>query len=262
MPGPYPSIEDIFNLARVTVQDAMEGGAGRVITDSWAPLITLLNAAVIEYQRDLENGGVETLRRELFASPITPINGRYGLGVPDPATFQNLSYTGFFDGLNTTSAVALPADLLTPLRLWESTTSSYTPFDAVLQAEAGLHSGMQSGSIGQWEWRGDAIWWNGSTLTKDIRLRYQARAGPWPLTLPPAQFPNTVVPFADSLDPLANLIAYAICAARLPPGGAAEMRQNYEKAKTQIINRSVRQRQGARYHRPSYGDEEDYPFWY
>lgn len=267
-PGPYPVIEDVFNLTRVIVDDAMAGstgtlGEGRIITDNWIPLLTILNNAILEYQRDLESHGVETLRKEVVLTPITPINGPLGLGVTDPACWQYLSYLGLYDGSVLKGPVALPPDMMVPLRVWSRMAGNDVSFEEVYPASAGLQSIRQGINLGRWEWRGDAIWWNGSVVSQDVRIRYQGRVMPYPLDLSPGKFKTTQLPFADCLDALAYKCAYHVCAPRLPAGGAGDLLEMYNLIVGNITNaRGTRPKQRTRYARPGYGDEEDYPFWY
>ena len=100
---PYPSISDVLNLVRVFVNDTLAGsnatpGEGRVFTDSAPFIIPMLNASLQAFQRDLENSGVPTMRKEVFIYNVPVITSSGGAGVPDPSVQQYLSFGGFFNG--------------------------------------------------------------------------------------------------------------------------------------------------------------------
>lgn len=268
MSGTYPTIEQILNLARVYLNDVMPGltgtiGEGTQLFDSWPPALTVLNDAIDTYQQDIGLHGVPTFIQEAIITPITPINSSLGPGTPNPAAWQNLGFAGFFDGETQYSTPVLPSNLILPLRLWQRTSgaSEDLSFMEVYPISSGLESVRQGIGLGRWEWRGDLIWFNGSTLTKDLRLRYQATAN-IPLTTQPSQFSTVTVPFLDSWQPLAYRIAFVFSQGRVPPPISAALESLYDKAVSRITARHTRQAQRTRYARPAYGDEEEYPFWY
>src|SRR5690348_11875607 len=208
MAGLYPSIEDVFNLARVELNDAFAGansvqGEGRIFVDSWPPTITHLNEAIAQFKRDLENSGVTTNRTEVFYTSLPPINSSLGVGIPNPSAQQYLGFSGFFDGLTLLPSPTLPSDLITPLEIWSRNSGTNLTYGKIDPASDGLPSMYQDYTLGQYEWRGDSIYFNGSLVSNDLRLRYEAGLVPISTTLNPSLFPTTTIGFLDSTQPLA-----------------------------------------------------------
>lgn len=258
--GGYPSIEDWANLVRVYVNDTFKGatgtaGEGRIFTDGAPFVIPILNAALSDYQRDLDNSGVPTLTNEVIFYNLPPINSAAnGVGVPNPAVQQSLTYTGFFDGYLNYNTFLLPSDLIAPKRIWQRTTGTNLTFTLVQPAASGLRSMYQNFGIGEWEWRMDGLFWNGATIGKDIRLRYTKQVAFYGNTLSPSVFPTTPLPFRESVECLAYLGAEKFCSSRLPPGGTADLLARYRTEMDKVINRQIKDMQTRKYARLAYGD--------
>ena len=263
----YPSIETLLNLVRVRVNDTFAGasqtpGEGRIYTDAAPWVLPSLNAALSKYQRDLDNSGVPTSAREVFLFNIPPINSPIGVGVPNPAVQQNLNYSGFYDGYQNYADPFLPPDLIAPQKIWQrnsGTNLTFTPFD---HAPEGLPSVLQNLSLGMWDWRGDVIYWNGATQPKDIRLRYSNLIQFYD-NVDPDDFPTTPLPFRESVDCLAYLMAAEFCEPRLPPNACLELTAHYNTEIAKVINRQVKKLQSVRYSRGEFGDsgEGGYGGW-
>lgn len=257
----YPSLETLLNLVRVRLNDTFKGvtgtaGEGRVFVDSAPFILPLVNSALSKYQRDLDNAGVPTKITEVFLTNFPPVNGPSGVGVPDPAVQQNLNYSGFFDGFVNYDTPALPSDLLVPKDIWERSTGTGLSFTPVAHAVGGpLLSCNQNFSIGNWDWRGDAIFWNGALVAKDIRLRYVSQISFFE-GLNPTDFPTTPLPFRESIDCLAYAVAEDFAASRLPPGATADLQTKYKTELDKIINRQVRGMQGTSWRRVGYGEDD------
>lgn len=257
----YPSIEQVFNLARVYLNDAFAGatgtlGEGRIFTDTWTPNLTILNDAIDTYQLDLEDANVLSLRKETIITNIPVIWSAYGQGTPDPAALQNISFAGFFDGTNQTTTPALPTDLVLPLEISQRTTGTDLTFAPMSESPGMIESQYQDFNLGTWEWRTDAIYWNGALTNKDIRLRYQATYA-IPLSVAPSAFPTTYITLMDCLRPLAAQVAYIFSASRNLPGGANGLLAEYNMALARVIQRYTRQKQSIVYERSPYGQDGD-----
>jgi hypothetical protein len=181
--GPaYATVASVTNLARVYVNDTFKGatgtpGEGRNFIDSGPFMVPLINEALNQLQRDLETAGVTTLRKEAIVYSIPAVDGANGAGVPDPAAQQSLGFAGLYDGSNLWTNIVLPPDTLTPVRLWQRSSGTGLPFTDFPECTTGLISRNQDFKLGEWEWRGDAIYWNGALVPKDVRIRYTAQAG-------------------------------------------------------------------------------------
>jgi len=271
----YPTLDEIFSSVRVYLNDTFKGvtqtyGEGRVFTTSaanmWTPSITILNLATQALQRDLKGYGVKTTMEEIFYASIPPVNGPQGLAVPDPTVQCYLDFNGYWDGSvlhgnpptpsNPSGDPSLPINLLMPLDIWERDASSNLDFGPISQAQNGLPSIYQSYSLGLWEWRGNAIYFNGAIIPKDMRMRYVASRLPkFPVTLDPKLFPITYIPFPDTLDVLALRTAYIFSESRLPAGGANELLAQYNEGVTKIAGDTVKRMQRTKFsRRPAVGD--------
>lgn len=242
---PYPTVEQVMNRARAIANDSYRNGQGRILTDNAPFTVEYVNGALEELQDRLRNNAVITLIQDnIILTPIT------ALAAPDPAIQVAIMYTGFFNGTTMVSAPALPSNVVTPLVLWERQTGSGLPFVEMTQPREGLPSRFQGNWLGLWEWRQDAIWFNGSTVNEDIRMRAQ-------ISLPMVS-PNSTTSFADtqigilaSINALANLVLYQYAKAR----GAQALQTaqiDAEKYIKLILNRYTRQAQRVPYRRQPY----------
>lgn len=255
---PYPFISDVTTLLRVTVNDSFTVNgiplAGRILNDSNAVIIPLLNLSLSQLQRDLERAGAyQPYKKEVVILAIPVLVGANGAGNPDPTAQQNLNFSGFFNGsAQVAPPPALPNDLLSPVALWNRPNGTALPFNELPPAAGGLQSRYQDAtSLGDWEWRGDSIWWNGCLVQQDIKIRYTAGIPKFPMTLQPADFPKTTIPLLDSEQALANYMAYIFCRSRLPPGAAAELLSDYTQAKQGMVSRAVKEKQSSTFERTS-----------
>lgn len=267
MAGLFPTIEQIFNLVRVEINDAFKGansvnGEGRIFIDTWSPVITHLNEAIDQFKRDLENSGVTTNRTETFYTSLPVIDSSAGSGVPNPSAQQYMSFTGFFDGLNTTATPALPSDLIVPLEIWSRNSNTNLDYGKMTPAADGLPSVYQDYTLGMYEWRGNAIYFNGSLVQNDIRLRYEAGLTPISTSLSPSAFSTTTVGFLDSTQPLALYTAYIFCANKGPAGTGNDLLARYEKVVSRICNRNTKMKQRTVYERNPYGETGDTFGWF
>ncbi len=130
--GLYPSVEQVNNLVRVLVNDTFAGanklvGEGRVYTDTWTPNITILNAAILQFQRDLEVRGVPTTReitqvisnqtfvltQATAAAGSTTYTGTIPIGVGNGLLGAQVKITGFANSLNNGTFVCLSSTATT-----------------------------------------------------------------------------------------------------------------------------------------------------
>jgi hypothetical protein len=246
----YPTVEAVMNRARAYVNDAYQGGAGRILTDSAPFSIEYLNGALENLQdmlRDYE--AVSLIKDNYIMSPIAAIAN------VDPSVQINVSFTGFFNGVSQVALPTLPADMLVPLFLWERTTGANLPFSPMEQPQSGLPSYYQGQSLRFWEWRNDAIWMMGSQSTEDLRLRYKAQL--LPIAAPSTQAPwsGVSIVIQASVEALAHLVAYRYARARGSQMGMI-FKADADDAKRSIMNRYVLQSQGSRHERVPYNRDD------
>lgn len=261
----FPTIEQVLILARAHLNDTYAGatntpGEGLIFTDDNPSVLPFLNDAIADFQRELHDNSIETLVAETFILNIPPVNGPLGMGVPDPTVQQNLNYSGFFDGNSNTSTIMLPSDCLVPDEVWQRLNGSGQPFSRVA-GPTRLLSSYQGLSLGNWEWRGDAIYWNGSLVAMDIRLRYTRTVSFFASTTPVSSFPSTSIPLADSLTCLGLGCAIKFSAARTQPGATAELQAKWQNAMDGVVTRAVKGQQNCSDAQEAYGGPNDWVYY-
>lgn len=192
-----------MELVRSIVNDTFPGIAGtqgRIFTNDAEFTLPFLNSALRKVQRQLRIEGV--------TFPI--IDGWLLRGVPavvqaDPSVFINVGFTGTNNGTTSSATPYLPGNLLQPYTLRQRVTGSNLPFTPMVQAQEGLPSAYQNNGMGMWEWRGYALWMNGSLQEHDLMLRYQS--GQPPINVAANKFSTTPIYIIDSQDAIANLMA-------------------------------------------------------
>jgi hypothetical protein len=255
----YPTIEDVFNLTRVIINDAFSSGAGRIFIDTWTPNLTILNLAIQTYQRDIEDSGVAALRKETIITGLPSITG----GEPDPAILCRLGFDGYDDGSGSVNtSYKLPTDCILPYELWQRNNGTSLTFSIVAFAAGHVPSQYQDYSLGQWEFRSDSIYFNGSLVTKDVQIRYQASAATV-LGTSTANFSTTKIELMDCLEPLAYRTAYIFSMGRAGSNpNTAALLAHYERAKNAIVQRYLRAQQFATWEKEPYGQTGDLFGWF
>jgi hypothetical protein len=237
----YPLAENVLNLARSAVNDMLRGTPGSILTDT-APFTNVyLNAAVRRVQRELANNGITSnLRDNVILTPLTPAVGA------DPDLQVYVSQMGYFDGTNMNSTPTLPVDLIVPLEVWERQTNAAADFQYMQQPQEGLRSRRPGSYFGLWEWREDRINMTGSTITEDLRVRYEAAISRIAIPVAPLTYANVTIPITDSEDALASAVVLQYSRTR---GSAMrqEAQQWFNDEMFQLINRHVRRDQHVNY---------------
>ena len=234
-----------MNRARAIANDSYRQGKGRILTDDAPFTVEYVNGALEELTDRLRNNAVITLIQDnIILGPIT------ALAAPDPAIQVAIMYTGFFNGTAMATLPKLPSNILSILALWERQVGSGLPFVPMQQAQTSLPSCFQDNWLGLWEWRQDALWFTGSTIDEEIRMRAQISL---PIVAPNAttSFADTQIGILASINVLANLVLYQYAKAR----GAQALQTaqiDSEKYIKLILNRYTRQAQSRPYRRQAY----------
>lgn len=212
----FPSLLDIANLVRSFVDDDKRGatgtaGEGQILVNNSAlpqsvTLQNFMNSAIREVRRDCGIMGQPTFIRDNYLLlGLPPINSSLGVGVMNPAVQQSLQVVGFFDGLEMNPDFLLPSDLLQPLELWERLTGTVNPFSEMRQSTGALRPRNQINALVDWEFRGNAIWFNGAIQSRDVRLRYIGSLAS--LAASSIDWSQTFVPIPDCQEAVADKIA-------------------------------------------------------
>lgn len=266
----FPSLLDIADLVRSFVDDDKRGatgtaGEGQILTNN-TPGTTLpqsvtlqnfMNSAIREVRRDCGIMGQPTFIRDNYVlTGLPPINSNLGVGVMNPATQQSLSLVGFFDGVNMNANFLLPSDILQPLELWERLTGTVNPFSEMRQSMGALRPRNQINALHDWEWRGNAIWFNGAILSRDVRIRYVGSLAS--LAASSIDWSQTFVPIPDCQEAVADKIAVRY-ARRLGSPQVQELTQQADRSMLRLRQTVVRARQRIDNRRPMFsGDGNGY----
>lgn len=252
-----PSIADVCRRLRVYVNDTGNNGAGRIIPNTNPVIYDLLNSAVFQLQRDLENYGYKANVQEAIFYSVPPIYGANGSGIIDPAALQNLNFTGFFNGRQQLTLPVLPGNLITPLQAWQRTSGTQNYFGGFKQSESALMSANQGIDMGSWEWRNNAIYWNGSTQTNDVKLRFSCTNQVYtPVNAAPADFSQIFLPFIEDSQPIAAWMAYEFTRGR-PNVDPSAFMEAYSQSMLGMADRIVKAKQAAPVSRQDAGSDED-----
>ena len=256
--GPYPTYEQVMNLARAYVNDTMAGstgatGEGQIFTDSAPMTLPFLRAVTAELYQELGNtGGGVVIRDNYVLTGLPAMMTTGGQAGPDPATQVSISYEAYFNGWTNDSNFYLPPDMIAPLMLWERTSGTDDDFGEMSEAQNGLQPTQQTTYQGCWEWRGDAIWMPGSLQAEDIRMRYACQL--WLLDVDDIPNLDTVrVPIADCENALALKLAADYGFAR-GSEQQATAEQKAQKAVRLLQNRYIRAQQAIDYRGDAYGE--------
>lgn len=244
--APYDFLESVLNVARTRLNDAIQSLGGDILTDTQPFTATMVNSAWRKLQYFLANLGHSRLKQTFIAYALPVVAST------DPASQTLWSWTQFFDGVGYFAppvVTVLPQDFILPLRLWERQTGSNQIFVPMQMAPDGLPQGYKIPFNRWFEWREDAIYMPGSTVSMDLRVEYAAYLPDFITTnnvlgdpnqqLTPANMP---VPIMRCQSALANYIAAEAGKARLDDAGSAFTAEAETDAKL-IMNTEVKLKQ-------------------
>ena len=168
---PYDTVTTVLNIARGRMNDdldTLQGVSGRILKNGQVFTQQTVNTAWRKLQEYLSERGYARVINECVISSL-PVAGS-----SDPSTQAWLSWQGYFDGLNFFPQPALPGELTHPLKIWERWSGSNAqfadpPMEKILD---GLPSVQKTSRNRFWEWRGDTIYFPGSQMIEDFRIRY------------------------------------------------------------------------------------------
>lgn len=230
--GTYPIADEVMQLARAMVNDMLRDTKGRILTNSAPFAVPYLNSAIRRCQRYFANNGLENfIVDNAILSNMTPCQSQ------DPSVQTWISANGYFDGAVVNSQPRLPSDLILPLSVWFRQSGSGAAFTMINPAHGdGIPSRTPGQMLDVYEWRNDKLNFNGSTLTLDLRLRYE---GAIPAIGTSQDLTQVSIPLRDAHEALAMWVVYFYAFAR-----GSVMRQECEKSAIeqmdQVIDRHVR----------------------
>jgi hypothetical protein len=223
MAAPYDNATIIMNAARFRLNDKMPSlfpTSGKILDETQASTQQAFNNAYRRFQDALCDAGAERFQAETVIPNVPPTTNL------DPAAQCSLSWNGFFDGTNNFTNPVLPSNLILPLWMSDRVAGTQFRFPDVDNPNMrvmvdGLQSFPKYQLNGQWEWRGDAIYFPGTTAAVDFRIRYRAylpdidNAGA-------TRWFQQPVPVMRCVDPMAWWVCAEFAAARSADGDASE----------------------------------------
>jgi hypothetical protein len=233
--APYDTVETVLKAARVRVNDAIQSIGGDMLTDTQPFTQVMANLAWRKMQNFLANLGFSRARSEAIV-PSVPVVANY-----DPATQVYLAWSGFYDGNALNTGTVLPGDCIMPLRVWERVAGSNTGFSEMPMVLDGLPDCSKVSANRTWEWRNDAMYMPGSTVSMDLRIRYAAYLPDF-ATIGQVLWYNQPVPIARCLDALSNYIAAEFAIPRADMDAQTYINEG-EKAARKIFNREAQAKQ-------------------
>jgi hypothetical protein len=199
----FPTLDEIMQLTRSIVRDTFPGVGGqqgRIFTNDAPFTLPFLNSAIRWMNRRLRNEGVTfPIKDGVVISGLEPVVQQ------DAGVFTRLGYDGYFNGTTIDGTKQLPGDCLQPQVVRQRVSGSNLQFAIVPMAKSGLPSAYQNNWMGLWEWRGYAIFFNGSLQAQDVMLRYTS--GQPQFNTLPANFATTTINVIDCEEAIANKMA-------------------------------------------------------
>lgn len=237
--SPYDSIlDDVLNLVRTRLNDAIVSLGGEVFTDEAVWSQTASNGGWRRLQEFMASKGSPRFVDTAIISGIPVAQG--GNTPLDPGLQANISWDGYFDGKFFFPAPSLPRGMIAPIRLWERITNNanparFTQMEPITQGTAATSG--QSSRNGWWEWRNNAIYIPGATSITDIQVRF-SRYLPDFINEGAVSWNQQPVPIMRAKDALAWYIASEVAGAR-GDMDAATFDTKAEAAATQLLTREA-----------------------
>lgn len=240
---PYPTAELVLQNARAMCNDAALSIAGSVLADSQPYVFPMLEERYEYLQDRLMAAGVNTFSKYAVVEGLLPS------ALPgDPTTQVQLSYLGYFDGVNQygpdTDPIGptLPSDFLGPLEIWERQSGSVDRWSEVKQAADSIGPRCVTSKLQIWDYENDILFFQGSTFLNDIKLKYICYA-------PMLTGPDSQVAVVRCIPALSALMAEAAAKSRGGTEAAAMFKQQAEEAIKMIVTRTARKEQYASFNR-------------
>lgn len=210
-----PTTANLLNVAAVAnnLAYSLVIPTGDIFADSQAYVLPTINLGWRKLQDKLVDRGHPRNENTVLITGL-PVCANL-----DPASEQYINWSGFFDGnvfqtpATLVGCPVLPQDFISPLQLDErlsipgstAANPNLGQFTSMWPAASGLKSRAKGSRNYYFDWRQDAIYFRGSTLSMDIKMRYQAWLAD--IAVSPGGFSTTPVPISKCALALANYSA-------------------------------------------------------
>ncbi len=196
----------------------------------------IFNSAFRKFQKYLANLGWRGLI-DTLTIPAMPANTQ-----ADPTIQSWLSWNGNFNGTVFAATPALPSTFYAPLKLWERVSGSNGDYQPMQSALNGLRNFSSRSTLSRkYEWRKNALWFPGSTVTNDLQIRAVTFFPDLVATGSPATpWYYQLIPVPGSLSSLAWYVVIEVCFPRGDePGFQGALAQAQDEA-DKIFNDQAR----------------------
>lgn len=196
--NPYPTINQVMNIARARVNDMMNDEAGDLLANDSPASQTYLTAAWKWLQSACDVRGVQTFIKSI------PIYGIPGIQNKDVMNEAWITWAGCSDGVNQFDGPILPQDMISPKSIWRRKSVAANQDGTPGLNTAGLEL-MAQGIDGlppyldfnTFDWRDDGIYFYAAAYAQDWKFRYSAYRPELDITEPDSQI--TIMMCEDSL---------------------------------------------------------------
>lgn len=227
--APYDLVDDVLNLARTRVNDAIVSIGGEILADNQPFTQVMTNGAWLKLQQFLAGLGYSRFRKR------TVLTGLPVVASQDPASETILTWQWFFDGVSywyPPNTPVLPQDMISPLRIGERQSVGFQPtltagssaFSPVKLSADGNPCWRKRPWNGWFDWRAvsgavgagsgtDGIVMPGSLVSMDLEIYYSAYLPDFE-TVGEVQWNQQQVPIMRARSALANYVAAEFAAPR------------------------------------------------
>lgn len=262
----YDSWTSVLNAARFRLSQKMPSltaYSGNILGVTQASTQQACINGFRRLQDVMVDGGAKRYEAEIIIEGIPAVSASQ-----DPAQQSAISQSGCFDGDNWQTTPALPPELILPLWMAERQTGVNACFPPPSRPNMpfmvdGLPMRPKMCRNGCAEWRGEAIYYPGSTFSMDFRIRFRSYLSD-PADDGTTRWFQTPVPIIRCQDPLAWWVVREFAIGRASDPGevdktammnlAASCEAQAMSATKLLVNKDVGQDQRLNVRRIPYGN--------
>ena len=204
--APYPLLSDVLDVARSIISDVIVSNGGQTFKNTSAFTPLYVNHGWQAFQQFLVSLGYTR-----FLIPDSLLLALAAVSSVDTSVQVTLDWTGYNNGGGLNTGVALPQNLVKPVKLAERISAAgvnQNPFidmDGPEQGITRIPAIQKDAWHRMWTWNNDQISTPGAVGNNDLRIDFESFLPDFTT----GSFPGTqVVPIMRSTDALAGFIAY------------------------------------------------------
>jgi hypothetical protein len=220
--GPYITVENAIQAARVMCNDAAQSILGNLLADNQPFTLPMADLAHKTLRKMLTKRGVNTY------SKYAVVAGLVASATTDPTVQMQLMYTGYYNGQVILPSPTLPSDMIEPLEVWErhsvDSGTNQSGWKEVKQASDSISTRAMVGSFRVWDWESDILYLPGAVHSNDLRFKYL-------IATPRLTSTTQQIPIADCENAMGALIAELLSMGR---GGPEATAQFHARAESEV----------------------------